>query len=689
MRLPSGTKLGAYEISAPLGAGGMGEVYRARDSSLKRDVAIKIISEPYSSDPERLHRFRLEAEATASLNHPNILTLHHVGSEDGIVYIVSELLHGETLRDRLRNGSLSPRVAADLGSQIARGLAAAHDHGIVHRDLKPENIFVTRDGRIKILDFGLAKLVERRASDGSDESTVTHMTDPGVIVGTSAYMSPEQVQGRTTDFHSDIFSLGAVLHEMVTGKRAFARPTVAETMTAILKEDPPSISQPGKQISPALERVIQRCLEKKPEQRFQSASDLAFALEALSDSSGAGHPAVTRERRLPWPWIAGASCALAALAFVLWLRVPPRVPVVESVTQITDDGEPKSGAFSDGSRIYFQEGEPGATHIAQVSVSGGSTAPVENAPQNSGIVDVAPDGSELLLRRTENANGENNDVMTLPLPAGDPRRLLDGKAVYDLDLLPDGRIIYSTRPLDGKSDLMIAERDGSNPRKLYSFPSRVSGLVASPDGQRILLCELKNDGCTLQSMRNDGSDLTFVTDVRFGDTAGHTWSRDQKYILYTRRIGNQSDIWALPITRGLFHRARGPIRLTNGPISYDGAFPSRDGKHIFTVGTKGRAEMVRYDSKTGQFLPYFPGLSAIETHFSADGKWMVYLTFPDLSLWRSRVDGSERTQLTFPPMKATLPRFSPDGKKIAFTVSESVYNSAIYIVDSSGGHPAG
>jgi serine/threonine protein kinase len=681
MRLSSGAKLGAYEIAAPLGAGGMGEVYRAHDSSLKRDVAIKIISEPYSSDPERLHRFQLEAEATASLNHPNIVTIHHVGRQDGTVYIVSELLHGESLRERLRHGPLPVRVATDLGAQIARGLAAAHDHGIVHRDLKPENIFITRDGRVKILDFGLAKLVEQRAGEGSDESTVTHMTDPGTVVGTCAYMSPEQVQGRTTDFHSDIFALGAVLYEMVTGKRAFAKATAAETMTAILKEDLPPISQSGKQISPALERVVQRCLEKKPEQRFQSASDLAFALDALSDSSGSGHTAIAPARRLLWPWIAGAACALAVLGFFLWLRLPPSVPVVESITQITDDGEPKSGAFSDGSRIYFMEGEPGAIHIAQVSVSGGQTGPIANAPPNSSIVNVARDGSELLLR------AENNDVLALPMPVGDPRRLLDAKSVDNVELSPDGGILFSTPVQDGKSDLMIAERDGSNPTKIKSFPSAVTGLLASPDGQRIFLCERDKDGCALQSMGKDGSDKTFVMDIRDGDVTWYTWNRNQKYIVYTRATGDRSDVWALSLRPSLLHPGRGPIRLTNSSLSYEGAFPSPDGTQIFTVGTKGRAELVRYDSKTHQFLPYLPGLSATEPHFSADGKWIAYLTFPDLSLWRSRVDGSERMQLTFPPMRAWLPRFSPDGKKIAFTISESASSYATYVVDSSGGQP--
>jgi Tol biopolymer transport system component len=352
--------------------------------------------------------------------------------------------------------------------------------------------------------------------------------------------------------------------------------------------------------------------------------------------------------------------------------------VVESITQITDDGEPKSVAFSDGSRIYFQEGEPGATHLAQVSVSGGRTAPVENAPMNSSIVNVALDGSEMLLR------AENGDVLQLPLPAGDPRRLLDTKSVYGVDLLPDRSLLYSTPVQDGKSDLMIAERDGSNPRTIKSFSSAVAGIVASPDGQRLFLCERRKDGYAVQSMRKDGSDETFVMDTHDGDgTDWYAWSRDQKYIVYSRITGEQSDLWSLSLRAGLFRTAHHPIRLTTGPLFYDGAFPSPDGKRIFTVGIKARAEMVRYDVKGRQFVPYSPGLSAIEAQFSADGKWRVYVAFPDFSIWRSRLDGTERVQLTFPPMRATFPRFSPDGTKVTFTTADSVS----YIVDSSGGQP--
>ncbi len=284
--LAAGTKLGEYEVKSLVGSGGMGEVYRARDSRLGRDVAIKVLPSSLSADPDRLRRFEQEARAAAALNHPNILAVHQMGTHEGAPYLVSELLEGETLREQIKLGRIVVRRAIDYGVQIARGLAAAHEKGIVHRDLKPENLFVTKDGRVKILDFGLAKLTQPQSSSGSSALTLTEGTEAGVVMGTVGYMAPEQVRGQSTDHRADIFAFGAILYEMLAGKRAFQKPTSPETMSAILNEDPPGISQVTTNIPPAMHRVVHRCLEKNPEQRFQSASDLAFALDALSDSGG-------------------------------------------------------------------------------------------------------------------------------------------------------------------------------------------------------------------------------------------------------------------------------------------------------------------------------------------------------------------------------------------------------------------
>jgi eukaryotic-like serine/threonine-protein kinase len=358
MPLTPGTLLGQYEIRSPLGAGGMGEVYRAHDTRLDREVAIKVLPESLTADPDRLRRFEQEARAAAALNHPNILAVYQMATHEGVSHMVSELLDGETLRERLKRGPIPLRKAIDYAVQIARGLAAAHDKGIVHRDLKPDNLFVTKDGRVKILDFGLAKLTQPRDASGA-EATMAEGTEPGMVMGTVGYMSPEQVRGKMADHRSDIFAFGTILYEMVTGKQTFRKPTSAETMTAILNEDPPSISQITAGTPPSLQRVVHRCLEKHPEQRFQSASDMAFALEALSDtgmppSTGShahlGEPASRRGIA-----IAGATLAVllgvGALAY-FWIT-PAAVPKVSNYVQLTHDGQPKDLVGTEGSRLFL------------------------------------------------------------------------------------------------------------------------------------------------------------------------------------------------------------------------------------------------------------------------------------------------------------------------------------------------
>jgi serine/threonine protein kinase/Tol biopolymer transport system component len=694
MALAAGTKLDGYEVLSLLGEGGMGEVYRARDPVLKRDVAIKVLPPFLSQDPDRLRRFQQEAQAAAALNHPNILAVYQLGNFEGTTYLVSELLEGGTLRQELTHGALPARKAIDYGVQIAHGLAAAHHKGIVHRDLKPENIFITRDARAKILDFGLAKLTQpTTAMEDGDTLTAKDQTTPGQVMGTAGYMAPEQVRGEAVDHRADIFAFGAILYELVTRRRAFKKPTSAETMTAILHEEPPAILQTTAGISPGLLRIVQRCLEKKPERRFQSASDLAFALEALSDFTRLTPAAVEQtageeaavERAVESSGIrksVAAAVFFVALAAgaIAWLRTPLAAPVVESVTQLTDDGEPKNGQLvSDGSRVYFNEGPNGSWKIAQVSATGGRTSLVDSRVPSPWIAGIAPDNSSLLV----SAGGYEDALYPLwlvPIPAGEPRRL-GTVAGSDEAFFPDGRILFVSY-----RDLYAAEKDGSNPRMLASMDGYIQDPNVSADGKNVTatlymrgwasstLVEIGVDGVGLRPILSSGKD---------GRPCCSRWTPDGKYLVYGTGHREGSDLWALPMKTGLLRRARTPIRLTAGPLEYSGAGLSHDGKQIFAIGTKRRGELVHYDFQAQQFLPFLGGISAIDPTFSKDGKWLSYVSYPDHNLWRSRADGSERTQLTYSPMKVQGPSISPDGNKVAFASAQ--YD--IYVVSADGGAP--
>ena len=351
LTLSPGSRLGPYEVVSAIGAGGMGEVYRAKDSRLGREVAVKVLPASFSDDSDRLRRFEQEAKAAGLLNHPNITTVYDIGSHEGAPYVVSELLEGETLRAALSGGRLSPRKATDYALQMAHGLAGAHEKGIVHRDLKPENLFVTKDGRVKILDFGLAKLTHTEVGGhATNLPTATVGTEPGVVLGTLDYMSPEQVKGLAVDHRSDIFSFGAILYEMLSGRRAFHAGSAAETMSAILKEDPPDLSATNQSIAPGLERIVRHCMEKNPEQRFHSAHDLAFDLEALSDvvsPASAPRPARATLRTV---WLIAGAAALAAFG-AAFLLLRPRSGTIESLAVL-----PFVNASADSSTEYLSDG---------------------------------------------------------------------------------------------------------------------------------------------------------------------------------------------------------------------------------------------------------------------------------------------------------------------------------------------
>jgi serine/threonine protein kinase len=400
MSLATGSHLGPYEILGPLGAGGMGEVFRARDTRLGRDVALKMLPTAFTADQDRLRRFEQEARSAAALNHPNILAVYDVGANDGVPYVVSELLEGKTLRQTLEAGALTTRKAIDYGAQIASGLAAAHEKGIIHRDIKPENVFVTKDGRVKILDFGLAKLADMPTADGA-HATMTQ-TDPGMVVGTVGYMSPEQLRAEPVDARSDVFSLGAVLYEMFAGERAFKGKTAVDTMSAILKEDPADFPEAVHASAPAIERIVRRCLEKNVDERFQSVRDVTFALEALSSASGikpviATDATVPRRSGIPVATAVGITLAVAlAAAAAAWIagRFGAPAPKPPQVTQLTfRSGRVHGARFApDGQNVIYAaswEGQPLKLFSTRPGSSDSTTL-------------ALPDGDLMAVSRTTN-----------------------------------------------------------------------------------------------------------------------------------------------------------------------------------------------------------------------------------------------------------------------------------------------
>ena len=683
MPLPPGAQLGNYEITGTLGAGGMGEVYRARDTRLGRFVAIKVLPTFLSHDPERLRRFELEARATAALNHPNILAVFQMETYEGAPYLVSELLEGTTLREHLAHGPLSVRKAVDYGVQVAQGLSAAHEKGITHRDLKPENLFVMNDGHIKILDFGLAKLTQPQSPSPETAATATLCTDLGVVLGTVGYMSPEQVRGRWVDHRTDIFAFGVILYEMLTGKRAFQKPTSPETMNAILNEEPRPISELALMTPPALQRIVIRCLEKNPEQRFQSSSDLAFALESLSDSgrSSALGATLTNRHRGYW-WAASAVLlVLSSLGVLLYLsRSPgaPSAPNVSDYMQLTHDGEPKELVGTDGSRLYYNVGSGASAAIGQVSSSGGETARIATEPTLRNIVSVSVDGAELLVADT--AGAAPGPLWRVPVLGGSPRRL--GETIgQSAAWSPDGK----TLAYGNGNDLFLAGSDGGKPHKLVSMMGTIDNLSWSQDGSelRVSVMDVKTAAHSLWEVSSNGTNLRALLAGWHNppDECCGKWTSDGKYFVFQSR----GQIWALAESRGLFRRATTkPFQLTSSPMDLADPQPSRDGKRLFVVGGTKRGELVRWDSKSRQFAPFLSGISAQDVSFSRDGQWVAYASYPEGTIWRSKLDGSQRLQLSFPPLFGMLPRWSPDGKQIVFFDFSTGKPATLHLASADG-----
>jgi Tol biopolymer transport system component len=722
MTLSAGTRLGPYEILSPLGAGGMGEVYRARDERLKRDVAIKVLPASFSQDADRLRRFEQEAHAAGGLNHPNITAVYDLGSHEGAPYIVTELLEGETLRARLAGGALPVRKAIDYASQIAQGLAAAHEKGIVHRDLKPENLFLTKEGRAKILDFGLAKLTQPESESAPQTSlpTATAGTEPGVVMGTLGYMSPEQVKGKTVDARSDIFSFGAILYEMLSGSRAFQRDSAAETMSAILREEPPDLSATNRNIQPGLERIVRHCLEKNPEERFHSAHDLAFDLGALSGESASGSRApampvssITRRRvsMLVAALAALAALVAGALGGHLLLRKPAEPP---RYTRLSfRRGLVQMARFApDGETIIYGAAWEGAPfEVFTTRVGGRESRSLGFGPAD--VLSVSGSGQLAISvsRRFTSGWESSGTLAQVSLEGGAPREVLEN--VQEADWAPDGKTLMVVREVGGRSRLEFPIG-----KVLYEAPGWISLSRLSPRGDRIAFVDHPQRGdnvgtlCTLD-LAGKKTVLTTrsVQGLAWSPDGSEVWassggtllaiSRPESARVLTRVPGGT---WLLDVSRaGRALLAQTSIRreivgLPPGQIKernlswFDWSYPddlSNDGQTVLFDESNRQSEAGYeiYLRKTDGSPAVLLG-EGIGTALSQDGRWALSVVRP-----------FGQGQLVLLPTGAGQPHplsgeallwghwgaWTPDGKSILFAASEAGHAPRLYVREIEGG----
>jgi Tol biopolymer transport system component len=720
-----GTRLGPYEIVGLIGAGGMGEVYRARDPRLGREVAIKILPARFATDSERLRRFEQEARAAAALSDPHILAIYDLGTQpNGAPYIVSELLEGETLRDRLRSGPLPARKATEYAVQIARGLAAAHEKRIVHRDLKPENVFLTTDGRAKLLDFGLAKLTERSLEVQTSAPTEGR-TDPGTVLGTVGYMAPEQVRGHETDHRGDIFSLGAILYEMLSGRRAFRGETGADTLSAILNDDPPGLTETNGAVPPAMERIVRHCLEKKPEERFQSARDIAFDLEALaaaSSSATASHANAVRATRAGTHARFAAAALLGALvvgAVGFWVGARRAKPVIAEYRQITfRRGSIGNARFGpDGRTVFYDASWEGAP---QEIYAGRTDSLGERGMGLAGSVLVATSSAGEMAVRTNTTfvGGFPGLVSVVPTAGGAPRPLLED--TQEIDWSSDGRQMAVVRWVRQKEAWRLEYPTG---KVLVEGRTWLSNIRVSPDGRHVAFFD---HGNSVGDNRGDVAVVDLdgrktVISTGWASLLGLDWSPRGDELWFTAARDGLDNIYAATLKGELRGLATMPAQVSIQDVGPDGKVLLK--KQQFNLEIYGGNEgepaerklnwldwsMLRGISDDGRYVLFDeqgagggpdytvyirptdggPAVAlgrGVAVAISPDNRWVLSATTATPTQFVLLPTGAgEPRRVTDDSIDHINARFLPDGKRVLFSGREPGHGSRLYLLDLDSG----
>jgi eukaryotic-like serine/threonine-protein kinase len=720
MRFAPGMHLGPYEILAPLGAGGMGEVYRARDGRLGRDVAVKVLPAAFSSDADRLRRFEQEARATGMLNHPNILAVYDFGADDGAPYLVAELLEGMSLRECLSGGAMPPRRAVDYAVQTGYGLAAAHAKGVVHRDLKPDNLFITTDGRIKILDFGLAKLAPRESAGHSQALTATIGTIPGVVLGTVGYMSPEQVRGQEVDHRSDLFALGAILYQMLTGVRAFTGNSSVEVLNAILKEDPPEPSQMSATVPPALDRIVGRCLEKDPARRFQSAADLTFALETLATSPRE----MSRPRTGVRPvrrWLPATAAVVlgAAIYGSFWLgrrSVPTSQPEYHQLT--FQRGSIQSARLApDGQVVYAAawDGKPMEMFSTRADNFESRSLGVANAE----VLSISSSGEMAILLNSHFPAPfiRTGTLARVPLGGGTPREVLDD--VMEADWTPDGKNLVVVHRVAGRNRVEFPIGN-----TVYETPDSINGARLSPDGARIAFVERHPGGDVIGLFVWEGGKPRLLAPLPGTTFWGLSWSASGEEVWYTAAEGSvRASLSAVTLSgrQRLVARIPGTLALrdiaSNGRVlmirqdlrNFVTGIPpgetherdlswldagslsdvSADGKAILVAVPGGRDHSIFYLRKTDGSATVRLGESPLwAAALSPDRKWILVesQTAARLTMLPTGTGAAKAIPIETISRYSAM-RYFPDGNHIAFTGNEPGHGPRLYVATLAGGKP--